>query len=398
VSGPPPLRLLTFSTLFPHAGAPHHGVFVENRLRHLLGSQNVTSRVMAPIPWFPADRIGPLSLGAWGRFARSPGHEIRSGLAIEHPRYLVVPKIGMPAAPALLYAATVRAVARLQWTEDFDVIDAHYLYPDGVAAILLGRHFNKPVVITARGSDVTQLPDFAIPRRWIQWAMRSADALIAVSGGLKTAMAGLGADPAKITILRNGVDLERFQPQDRDASRRILGLDRPTLLSVGLLNERKGHHRIIQAMPNLPEWRLLIVGDGPDRARLEQMAREVGVADRVQLLGPRPHAELPMLYSAADALVLASSREGWANVLLESMACGTPVVASNIPGNPEVVQEIAAGVIMPDNTPGGVAAGIRQLMHARRPSAETRAYAEQFSWDATSLGQMAVFRGVLAKQ
>lgn len=392
-----PLRLLTFSTLFPYPGAPNHGVFVENRLRHLLASGAATSRVVAPVPWFPAACIGPLSFGSWGRSAAAPRFETRDGMKIYHPRYVAVPKVGMSIAPASLYAATIRLARRLQREADFDLIDAHYVYPDGVAAVMLGRVLGKPVVITARGSDVTQLPGFAVPRRWILWALRQADALISVSAGLKAAMVELGVPSEKITVLRNGVDLLAFTPQDRAASRISLGLSGPTLLSVGLLNERKGHHRTIEAMRLLPEWRLLIVGDGPDRTRLQRQAEALGVSDRVSLVGARPHKELARYYSAADALVLASSREGWANVLLEAMACGTPVVASPIPGNPEVVQEMAAGVIMAVNTAAGVAAGVRALQQDRRPSSHTRAYAERFSWDATSQGQADVFGQVLRR-
>ena len=353
--------------------------------------------VLAPVPWFPAmaARLQPAS--SYARQAEAEAEERRDGLRILHPRYPVIPRIGMSVAPALLYAASARALdaARRDGLR-FDLIDAHYLYPDGVAAVALGRRFGVPVVITARGSDVTQLPDFALPRRMIRWAMARADALISVSAGLKTAMVALGADPDRITVLRNGVDLIKFQPQDRIASRAALALDGPTLLSVGVLNDRKGHHRIISALPELPGWQLLIVGDGPDRARLAALAESLAVSDRVRLVGPVPHADLPRYYSAADALVLASSREGWANVLLEAMACGTPVVASPIPGNPEVVQELAAGVIMPENSAPGVAAGVRRLDTYRRPSAETRAYAERFSWAATSAGQAAVFQRILA--
>ena len=391
------LRLLTFSTLFPHPGQPNHGVFVANRLRHLAQSGAAESTVLAPVPWFPAAaaRMAP----GWAHYARVPAEETRDGIRVLHPRYLVVPKLGMNAAPLLLYAAARAALGRmLRDGFAFDAIDAHYLYPDGVAAVLLARWCKRPVVITARGSDVTQLPDFALPRRAIQWAMREADALISVSAGLREAMVRLGAAPDKITVLRNGVDLQGFQPQDRIEARAALGITGPTLLSVGLLIERKGHHRTIAALPHLPGWRLLILGEGPERPRLEALARELGVGDRVQLLGARPHAELPRYYSAADAMVLASSREGWANVLLESMACGTPVVASPIPGNPEVVQAAAAGVIMDENTAAGVARGVLALMAARRPSAETRAYSERFSWDETSAGQVAVFRQVLAKR
>ncbi len=391
--GSRPVRLLTFTTLYPNGAQPNHGVFVENRLRNLVGTREAASTVVAPVPWFPSRDP---RFGAWARHAAVPQQEMRHGLEVHHPRYVVLPKVGMSAAPFTLFLAARRAIARLQAQGlVFDLIDAHYFYPDGVVATWLGRQFGVPVVVTARGSDVTQLPDYAVPRRLILRAMRDADAMITVSAGLRDALLGLGAPPGKVTVLRNGVDLHAFRPLDRGQARARLGLDGPTLLSVGHLVERKGHHRVVAAMAHLPGWRLLIVGDGPERGRLLALAAELGVADRVALLGSRPHGELPEIYTAADALVLASSREGWANVLLEAMACGTPVVASPIPGNPEVVQSRAAGVIMPANTAEGVAQGVQDLM-AKPPSrAETRAYAEGFGWEATSEGQLALFRRVL---
>ena len=389
----PPIRLLTYSTLFPHAGLPNHGVFVENRLRHLLATGAAVSTVVAPVPWFPSRAA---QFGSWSRHAWADRDELRGGLHIHHPRFPVIPRLGMSVAPLGLLAGSLGTVRRLVRSGlQFDVIDAHYLYPDGVAAVMLGQWLGKPVVITARGSDVTELPDHPVPRRWIRWAMAQAAALISVSAGLKADMVTLGVPPEKVTVLRNGVDLQRFQPRDRESCRQALGLDGPTLLSVGLLTERKGHRRTIEAMTALPGWRLLIVGQGPQRAELLALISAYGLGDRVTLLGAHPHSELPNIYSAADALVLASSREGWANVLLESMACGTPVVASNIPGNPEVVREAAAGVIIADNTPAGIAAGVRALDQVRRPRTETRAYAERFSWDETSAGQIAVFRQVM---
>ena len=384
-----PLRLLTFTTLYPHAGQPNQGVFVENRLRHLVGTGQATSTVLAPVPWFPS--ASP-RFGTWSRSALAPREEQRHGLRVLHPRFAAIPRIGMSVAPALLYAAAVRALAKLiRSGHHFDLIDAHYLYPDGVAAIALGRRFGLPVVMTARGSDVTQLPDFALPRRQIRWAMANADAMISVSDGLRRAMTALGADPARITVLRNGVDLALFRPGDRPALRASLGLGGPALLSVGHLIERKGHHHAIGALAHLPGWRLLIAGDGPERGRLDALAAKLGVSDRVQMLGAIPHAALPSIYGAADLLVLASSREGWANVLLESMACGTPVIASDIPGNDEVVQRRDAGLIVQQNTAQGFAAAVAQLWADPPTRDATRAYAEDFSWDATSAGQLAVF-------
>jgi teichuronic acid biosynthesis glycosyltransferase TuaC len=390
----PPIRLLTFSTLFPHAARPNHGIFVENRLRHLLASKQATSMVLAPVPWFPSQSP---RFGDWALNARAPATEMRHGIAIRHPCVPVIPKFGMSAAPWLLYRAMVPQIARLLAEgHRFDAIDAHYVYPDGVAATWLGWRFALPVVMTARGTDVNLIPNHRIPRRLIQGAIRDASAIIAVSAALKQALVDLGAPEDKVTVLRNGVETDLFRPPtNRTQIRAILGLKGPTLISVGGLIERKGHHRTIEAMRHLPGFELIIAGEGPEQERLSSLITEHALADRVRLLGPRPHRELPDLYGAADASVLASSREGWANVLLESMACGTPVVAANIWGNPEVVRAPAAGVIYEPNTPEGIAAGVRRLFASLPHRAATRAYAEPFSWDDTTAGQLALFRRVI---
>lgn len=391
------LRLLTFSTLFPNAAAPNHGVFVENRLRHLLRDEPVAATVLAPVPLFPAALRG-LS-ASWGLHAAAPHRERRHGLDVLHPRYLALPRLGMYASPWTLYASAARALRRLlDAGARFDLIDAHYAYPDGVAAVWLGRRFGLPVVVTARGSDISQLPQYALPRRLIRAALARADGVVAVSTALRDAMGGLGVASERVSVLRNGVALELFRPGDRSAQRAALGVTGTVLLSVGHLIERKGHHRVIEALPLLPGATLLIAGEGPERPRLEELARRLGVADQVRLLGARPHAELPALYGAADLLVLASSREGWANVLLEAMACGTPVVASPIWGNPEVVRERAAGLLAPSNDAAGIAAAARDLLADPPSRAATRAYAERFGWRETSAGQVALFRQVLARR
>src|ERR1700744_1701524 len=183
---PSPIRLLTFTTLFPHAGRPNQGIFVENRLRHLVASGEASSVVLAPVPWFPSKAS---MFGDWAIHAAAPQAEVRQGITVHHPRYLTIPKGGMSVAPWLLYQAMVPQLARLLADgHRFDAIDAHYLYPDGVAATWLGRRFGLPVVLTARGSDVSKIPDYRFPRRLIEGAIRDASALIAVSGALKNAL------------------------------------------------------------------------------------------------------------------------------------------------------------------------------------------------------------------
>lgn len=389
-----PVRLLTFSTLYPHLGRPNHGVFVENRLCQLVSTGEATSTVIAPVPWFPS-KSG--RFGDWSLNARAGKVEARHGIQIYHPRYASLPKIGMTTAPTALFVAGARRLQRLMTDGfDFDVIDAHYVYPDGVAAVALGRLVSKPVVLTARGSDITQYPDFRLPRRMIRWAIDNASALISVSAGLRDTMIELGAPPGKVNVLRNGVDLERFQPSDPAGARALWGKTGPMLLSVGHLIERKRHHLTIRALTELPGWSLAIVGEGPEKLSLLRLAGELGIEDRVVFCGAQPHSALPGFYSAADLSVLASSREGWANVLLESMACGTPVIASNIPGNPEVVSSHEAGEIVAENTPACFAATIKRFYESRPSRAQTRAYAEGFGWDPTSQGQLRLFRQVIS--
>lgn len=383
------MKILTFSTLFPNAEKPGHGIFVETRLRHLVASGKVESRVVAPVPWFP---LRHERFGSYARFARVPRQEVRHAIRVTHPRYPVLPKIGMNVAPALLAQSARREIGRiLDEGYDFDLIDAHYFYPDGVAAAMLGSYFNKPVVVTARGSDITLFPRYRLPRRMITWAASRADAVITVCNALRDEVVALGVDQRRVTSLRNGVDLALFRPIERDENAQF------TLLAVGHLVPVKGHELIIGALPLLPDVRLVIAGDGPERARLERQARELDVVTRVRFLGAVPQSDLRQHYGGADALVLASSREGWANVLLESMACGTPVVASRVYGTPEVVAAPEAGVLMDERSAEGVAAAVRRLRASYPDRGATRRYAERFSWDDTTNGQIRVFERALAR-
>jgi teichuronic acid biosynthesis glycosyltransferase TuaC len=390
------MKILTFSTLYPNAQKPGHGIFVETRLRHLVASGQVESRVVAPVPWFP---LHHRRFGNYAEYAKVPAREQRFGIDIAHPRYPVLPKVGMTAAPALLAAGARATVARmLDEGYDFDLIDAHYFYPDGVAAAMLGKYFNKPVVITARGSDITLFPTFRLPRKMIGWAAKRAAGVITVCNALRDEVVALGVDPAKVVSLRNGVDLQLFQPVERAAVRARLGLECFTLLAVGHLVPVKAQHLAVAALAQLPDVQLLIAGNGPERGALEQLAAERGVAERVRFLGAVPQAQLRDYYGAADALVLPSEREGWANVLLEAMACGTPVIASRVWGTPEVVAAPEAGLLMAERSASGVADAVRALRASYPERAATRRYAERFSWDDTTSGQVALFTRILAGQ
>ncbi len=390
------MRILLFSSLYPSSIKPRHGVFVEHRLRKLLSSNQVEARVMAPVPWFPSSNE---RFGSYAEFARVPAKEVRHGIDVYHPRYLLLPRIGMTSAPFFLASSAIASIRKLnRQGHDFDLIDAHYYYPDGVAAAMVARYFNKPLVVTARGTDINLIPRYRLPRRMIRWAAGTADASITVCQALKDEMVSMGIDSQSITVLRNGVDLQLFRPvEDRSALRAKLGIKGRTLLSVGHHIERKGHHLIIEAMQKLPDMNLLIAGDGEEEARLKALTGKLGLEQRVRFLGAVSQEQLRNYYGAADALVLASSREGWANVLLESMACGTPVVATRVWGTPEVVAVPEAGVLIAQRTADAIAAGTQALFASYPDRKATRRYAEQFSWDFTTQGQLDLFRRIIAQ-
>ncbi len=387
------ISILTLSTLFPNSLQPSHGIFVETRLRRLVADGKVTARVLAPVPWAPP-------AGAEMRKLRAiPDFERRNDLDVDHPRYVVIPKIGMNLTPHLLYRAMRKRLRKmLDAGLKIDLIDAHYFYPDGVAATWLGAEFDLPVVITARGTDINLIPQYARPRRLILEAAQNAAAMITVCQALKDELIALGAQASKVTVLRNGVDLEKFHVKDRAALRTQFGVSGLVLASVGLLIERKGHHLIIEALQQVPDATLLLAGSGPDRQKLEDLAAGLGVKDRVRFLGSVDQKTLCDVYNCADISILASSREGWANVLLESMACGTPVLGSAVWGTPEVIAAPQAGLLLKNRDAESIVAGIRQLRGAMPDRAATRRYAERFDWQSTTDGQVAIFRSILGKR
>ena len=387
------IRLLVFTSLYPDAVRPRHGVFVEERLRHLVDSGRITATVVAPVPWFPfRHRV----FGDYATFARVPRYEERHGIRILHPRYPVIPKLGMNIAPSLMYHALLplfRAMKRDG--ADFDLIDAHYLYPDGVAAIRLAEYMGKPAVITARGSDVNVIAQYRRPSLRIRWAAQRAAAIVTVSEALKAKVLDLGVSVDKVVTLRNAVDLDRFEPLDRSAIRTKLELTDAVWMAVGHLIELKGVHITLAALAKTVDVTLLIAGEGPEKARLRDLADDLGVSDRVRFLGNVPHEKLSDYYNAADALVLASSHEGMPNVVLESLACGTPVVAAPFESASELLSAPEAGEIAQRRSADAIVSAWQRLRSRSTSRAATRRFAEQFGWRPVVEAQCALYEKVL---
>jgi teichuronic acid biosynthesis glycosyltransferase TuaC len=391
------VHVLTFTNLYPNSVQPRHGIFVEHRVRQLAASGEADVRVVAPVPWVPAS--ARRFAGSRAVLVDVRARDERHGIPIWHPRFVAIPRVTSWVNPVSMALAALPALRELRRAgADFDVIDAHFLYPDAAAAVLLGLWLGKPVIATARGTDVNVFPNFAVPRAWIRWVARHAAALATVSSALRDVLIDLGVPAERVTVLRNGVDLTLFAPRDREALRQRLGLTRRTLISVGHLLEDKGHQFVIEALQSLPEVQLLIAGDGPEKARFSELARACGVADRVTWLGTRSQAELAEFYCAADVTVLATRREGMANVLIESLACGTPVIATDVGGNAEVISSRDAGLLMRERSAAAIVEAYRALERDPLDRGKVRQHAAQFGWEPTTSGQLRLFREACAQR
>ena len=373
------MRVLAITNLFPTPERPGHGVFLRHRLKHLARISGLSLQLLVPTPWFPWKSE---CFGLYASFARVPAYDMCDGIIVRYPRYPILPKIGMLLAPIAMATALFKPIRRMIHAGfAFEAIDAYYLYPDGVAACLLGKWFDKPVVITALGSDVSQIGHHPITRRMILWATRQAVATTAVCKALTDALEKMGADPAKLHVVEHGVDTDLFAPPaDRTQLRESLGFRRPAILSVGHLIDRKGHDLAIKALARLPGMDLHIVGEGPERARLERLAAQFGVTDHVHFAGQVDQHQLANMLGAADLLLNCSDREGIANVILEAFACGTPVAATPIWGSPEAITDDRVGVLFTERSVDAIATGVSAAIARQWDRAHIRAHGERYSW------------------
>ncbi len=380
------MRVLVLSSVFPNPKQPTFGVFIRERVRRV--ARHCELVVVAPVPWFPVNRLIRGSL--WSGI---PVFEQQEGLPVYHPRFFCVPRY-FKWLDGLFYACSLFPfLARLRRTFPFDVIDAHFAYPDGVAAALLGKVLRRPVVITLRGS-IARLATYPLHRPQLKCALSSAARVFAVSGSLKRIAVGLGIPAQSIRVIPNGVDISRFFPRDRNEARRTLGLplDRTILASVGGINEGKGHHRIVGLLPGLlrhyPDLLYVIVGGerpgDSSRGLIERVIRCHGLDERVRIIGERPHEEIPLWIAAADLFCLATRSEGWANVLLEALACGRPVVTTRVGGNPEVITSQAFGILVPPNDDQALEQAILKALERTWDVEGMVAYARAHSWDTVA--------------
>ncbi|MBI5850156.1 MAG: glycosyltransferase [Planctomycetes bacterium] len=384
--------IVTFTNLFPSAAMPRHGLFVRERMRRVAAATGASWQVVCPVPLVPKWlRRRPIDRA----FATMPAEEWLDGVHVHHPRYRHVPGFSMRRQAERMADGTRELVTAL-CRERPVVLDAHYLYPDGVAALRLARELDVPCFVTARGSDVNVVGRDPRIAAQIRAVASGARRLFAVAAPLCKALADLaGVAEERVTLVRNGVDLERFAPGDRSAARDRLGLpqDASLVAGVGRLVRGKGFHVMAKALRKLDaRVHFVVAGDGPEREVLESLAPR----GRLHLLGARSPDDVACLLRAADLLVLPSESEGWPNVVTEALASGVPVVATAVGAVPEMLASPLAGALVRAGDAEVLAREVARVLGMPRDPARIAAWGRRFSWDEPIATLECAFREAFA--
>ena len=340
-------------------------MFVRQRVMAMAKRCHIT--VVAPVPWVPEwiCRIFP-------HYAKYHGIEVESkdgDVTVFHPRYLTFPKI-FKSLDGLFMAVAALLFFRQQgkyW--DYDIVDGHWLYPDGTAALILGKIHGTAATVTVRGDDIRTFSRYLLRRQWIRWTLQNASWLFSVSEDLKKWIGRVAGEDCRADVSHNGIDTGRFYPRKRDACRKQLRLPEMStiLIAVGRIEYPKGQSILIDALKVLVDlggdFRLVLVGPVDDDAygdQIRQDSSDPTLARRIYLTGPVRHEDIPIWLSSADIFVMASENEGCPNVLLEAMACQLPVVTTNVGGISELIGE-EEGCIFTERTPEAFAEAIAEM-------------------------------------
>jgi glycosyltransferase involved in cell wall biosynthesis len=378
------MRVLVMTKIFPNAAEPLSAPFNRQQIAAL--GRRCDVEVLAPIPWFPGAGLFSRWSGA-GRLTGVPPAESIDGLDVTHPRTPYLPRFGHVLSAALYGAALYPAVRRRRGR--FDVLLGTWAYPDGVAAVALGRAMGVPTVVKLHGSDMDVLSKRPSLRRQLAWALPRAARVVAVSRALGQQAAALGVAADRIDIVTNGVDSTLFHPRDRVAARAELGRAgdaRRWILYVGRVEADKGMLELGPAFTRLaaasPDVALMVVGDGKARAAMEETLRPLG--DRVVFAGARPFAEVPVWMGACDLLTLPSHHEGTPNVLLEALSSGRRVVATRVGGIPDVVHRPELGALVPVGDVDALAAALGDVATQPYDAAAVAALGARGGWDESA--------------
>lgn len=386
------MKVLTLSTLYPTRPRPYFGVFVKNRMVEVAKLVDELT-VISPQPWFPFVHH---FVQQYQHRPDVPSEDVIDGVRVLYPRFFSIPRYLKPLDPFSIAASVLVELLRHPEIRDVDLFDIHCAYPDGLAGALLARALGKPSVVTLRGHDINDVPQlYPLRRLEVKAALVLVDRIFSVAQALIDGATALGTPPSKCTVLSNGVDAKKFYPQDRRECRRALGLpeDGRMILCVGYIIRRKGQHLVTEALGRLRKdtamgdvFAAFVGGPGDEPGVMDEVIRlrdRYDLGAHLHLPGKVEHKELVTWYNAADVMCLASEKEGWANVLLESLACGTPVVGTNVWGTPEVITSPELGILVARSI-DAIEEGLREALSMDWDRDAIVTHAREQSWEKTA--------------
>jgi glycosyltransferase involved in cell wall biosynthesis len=393
------MRVLVVTELWP----PHSGSFIFEQVKAI--APHVTAAVVVLVAHPP-----PLSRYRTRRSRyseKTAGPELTHDIPVYYLHYHTIPELGRYLNSIQAYRALTHFLR--QQKERFDLIHAHFAYVAGFAAARAGRRFRLPVIVTAYGSDINFYTQ-RTPRNWVAaqltiWGLRHAAAVTVLSDDLQKKVSALGVPEHRLAVVPLGIQLADFFPRgEKRALRQQLQLSEigPVFLCVANLVPVKGPKFLLDAFARvcsqLPQAKLVMVGSGELELILKAQAQKLEIDRQVIWLGRKPHAEIPLWMSAADFLVLPSLSEGYGLVVLEALACGTPVIATRVGGVPEILASSDLGMMTP---PGDSEALARVMLDAVAKKWDTKKlvdYAHSNTWTERAQRFLQVYQNVLGAE
>jgi glycosyltransferase involved in cell wall biosynthesis len=355
-------RVLVLSRNYPNNVTELLGLWVQSQIRQMAEVCRV--KVISPVPYCPPLPRIPEN---YARFRRVERHSWDGGVEVWHPRFFIGPGYSTHQIESFFYHAAIqKLVAGLQRNFPFDLIHAHCTYPDGVVAAHLGRHYGVPVVITEQNPWEVWMDRYPGVRRKAIWAARQSLCHIAISEAVRKSIETYAGKMPQLRVIPDGVDGAVFRLPE-DGAARIPN----QILFVGAIRPVKGVDILLRAVRLLADRRrdvrLVIIGEAffgkyrQEELRVRKMAGELNLGERVRFAGKQPVEELVRQMQRSAALVLPSRAESLGMVLVESLACGTPVVSTRCGGPEDIVNE-DVGVLVPPGDPESMAAGIERVL------------------------------------
>lgn len=366
------MKVLIITNLFPNSKEPTRGIY--NKQEFLELAKLCEIKVVAPLPWYYKREV--------------PKREDIDGIDVYHLRYFMMPKIARSLYGFFFFLSLVEKVKKIYENFKFDLIFAAWVYPDGFGSFLIAKALRTSIVIKVQGSDVNRHTKYYIRRKMISYTLRNSKKVIAVSKALKERMIEISVPEDKIIVISNGVDTSLFKPMDKEECRKKMGLplNKKIILFIGNLVPVKGVDFLVEAFykvsDTIKDLILVIVGDGHKKQTLWEKTKKLGLEKRINFVSKQSHNTIPLWINSCDVFCLPSLSEGCPNVILEAIACGKPIVASNVGGIPELLESNGNTILVTPGNSDELANAISNILGKRQLSGENthRNFNIDYSW------------------